>query len=204
MLGKRCRALAWPLSAASQRTACMVTTRVHHTTPWALEKGAWCCPLLPLPAEPQGGTALLWPVESVDDFHHPWSCLQASFTLAYLSPLESCHAILSHSFFFFKILFIFLDRGEGMEKEREGNIHLWLPLAHPQPGIWPATHACTLPGNRTNDPLIRRLVLSPLSHTSQGYSFPSLLRLRFSPDTGQEMSARISQGAQSHLDGIWV
>ena len=91
-----------------------------------------------------------------------------------------------------------------MEKEREGNINLWLPLAHPQPGIWPATHACTRPGNRTNDPLIRRLVLSPLSHTSQGYSFPSLLRLRFSPDTGQEMRARISQGAQSHLDGIWV
>ena len=35
-------------------------------------------------------------------------------------------------------------------------------------GTWPATQASALTGNRTGDPLVRRLVLSPLSHTSQG------------------------------------
>ena len=38
----------------------------------------------------------------------------------------------------------------------------------PPPGAWPATQACALSGNRTSDPLIRRLVLNPLSHTSLG------------------------------------
>ena len=42
-------------------------------------------------------------------------------------------------------------------------------LSHaPLPGTWPATQACALTGNRTRDPLVLRLVLSPLSHTSQG------------------------------------
>ena len=30
---------------------------------------------------------------------------------------------------------LFLDRGEGKAKERERNINVWLPLAHPAPGI---------------------------------------------------------------------
>ena len=33
---------------------------------------------------------------------------------------------------------------------------------------WPATHACALTGNWTGDPLICRLELNSLSHTSQG------------------------------------
>ena len=33
---------------------------------------------------------------------------------------------------------------------------------------WSATWAYTLTGNRTSDILVRRLVLNPLSHTSQG------------------------------------
>ena len=43
----------------------------------------------------------------------------------------------------------------------------WLPHACPQQGTWPATQACALTGNSTGDPLVRRLALSPLSHTSQ-------------------------------------
>ena len=67
-------------------------------------------------------------------------------------------------------IYLFLDRGEGKENERERNIHVWLPLAHPPRGgpTWPATQACALTGNRTSVPLVHRLMLNPLSHTSQG------------------------------------
>ena len=78
------------------------------------------------------------------------------------------------SFFKDFISFIFRERGrerergEGREKERERNISVWLPLMCPPLGTWPTTQACALTGNGTGDPLVRRPVLSPLSHTSQG------------------------------------
>ena len=50
---------------------------------------------------------------------------------------------------------------------REGNINVWLPLARPM-GTWTATQACALTGNQTSDPLVCRLALNLLSHTSQG------------------------------------
>ena len=67
------------------------------------------------------------------------------------------------------LLFI-LDRGEGREKERERSNSVWLPLVHPTPllGAWSATQACALTGNQTGDPLVCKLALYPLSHTSQG------------------------------------
>ena len=72
-------------------------------------------------------------------------------------------------FIFFKdFIYLFLDRGEGWEKERERNINVWLPLTHPLLGAWPATQVCALTGNQTSDPLVRRPVLNPLSHTSWG------------------------------------
>ena len=46
---------------------------------------------------------------------------------------------------------------------------MWLPLAHPLPGTWPATQACALTGNHTGDPLVRTLELNSLSSTSQGW-----------------------------------
>ena len=70
--------------------------------------------------------------------------------------------------FFKDYIYLFLERGEGKDKERERNIHVWLPLAQPLLGTWPATQACSLTGNRTSDPLVHRLVLNALSHTSQG------------------------------------
>ena len=42
--------------------------------------------------------------------------------------------------------YVFLERREGREKE-ERNINVWLPLARPQLGTWPATEACALTGN---------------------------------------------------------
>ena len=62
---------------------------------------------------------------------------------------------------------LFLERGEGKEKERERNINVWLPLEHLLLGTRSTTQACALTGNRTRDPLVRRLLLNPLSHTSQ-------------------------------------
>ena len=71
-------------------------------------------------------------------------------------------------FFLKDFIYLFLERGEGREKERERNISVWLPLVHPLLGTCPATQACPLTGNRTSDPLVIRLALNPLSHTSQG------------------------------------
>ena len=40
---------------------------------------------------------------------------------------------------FFKKIYLFLERGEGRDKERERNIPVWLPLARPLLGTGPAT-----------------------------------------------------------------
>ena len=53
-------------------------------------------------------------------------------------------------------------------KERERNINVWLLLMHPLLETWHATQASALTENRTSNPLVRRPVLKPLSHTSQG------------------------------------
>ena len=70
----------------------------------------------------------------------------------------------------FGFFYLYLERGEGKEKKRERNISVWLPLAHPLLGTWPATQACALTGNRTVDPLVSRPALNPLSHTSQDWT----------------------------------
>ena len=44
------------------------------------------------------------------------------------------------SLLFFKdFIYLFLERGEGREKERERNISAWLPLVQPLLGTWPTT-----------------------------------------------------------------
>ena len=57
---------------------------------------------------------------------------------------------------------------EGREKESKGNISVMLSLTCPLPGTWPATQACAVTGNQTGNLLVCRLMLNPLSHTSQG------------------------------------
>ena len=69
-------------------------------------------------------------------------------------------------------LFIF-RQGEGGRK-REKYINAWLLLMCPLLGSWPATKARALTGNRTGDPLVCRLALNPLSHTSQGKKYTFL------------------------------
>ena len=56
-------------------------------------------------------------------------------------------------FLIFKKIIVFLERGEGREKERERNIDR-LPLHPLQPGTWPTTQACALTGNQIGDPLL--------------------------------------------------
>ena len=69
--------------------------------------------------------------------------------------------------FFKDFIHLFLERGREGEREGE-NINVRLPLAHPLLGTWPATQACALTGNQTGNLLDCRLVLNPLSYTSQG------------------------------------
>ena len=64
-------------------------------------------------------------------------------------------------------MYLFLDRGEGREKEKERNIRVWLPLTLPLLGTWPTTQEGALTRDRTSDPLVCRPVLNPLSHSSQ-------------------------------------
>ena len=64
--------------------------------------------------------------------------------------------------------YLFLFRERGRERGREKNINVWLPLARPLLGTWPATQSCALTGNQTSDALVRRPTLCPLSYTSQG------------------------------------
>ena len=41
-----------------------------------------------------------------------------------------------------------------MEKERERNINVWLPLVQSQLGTWSTTQACALTGNQTGYSLV--------------------------------------------------
>ena len=79
------------------------------------------------------------------------------------------HLIQFYSLFFKKyFIYLFLDRGEGREKERERKNNVLLPLMLTLMGTRPATHACALTGNRTSNPLVYKPALNPLSHMSQG------------------------------------
>ena len=85
-------------------------------------------------------------------------------------------------FYFFNLLkrfYLFLERDEGRDKEKERNINVWLPLTYPLQGTWPVTQPCALTGNWTGDLLVHRLALSPLSHMSQGWNNHMLLILGF-------------------------
>ena len=87
-----------------------------------------------------------------------------------------------HSFLFIYIkhcIHLFLERGEGREKEREKNINMWLPLACPLLGTWPTTQACALTGNQTSSPLAGRPMLNPQSHISQGQTHSFLNNFKF-------------------------
>ena len=71
------------------------------------------------------------------------------------------------NYFLKDYIYLFLDKGEGREKE--GEEHQCVVASHvPLLGTWPASQAYALTGNRTGEPLVLRPALNPLSHTSQG------------------------------------
>ena len=69
-------------------------------------------------------------------------------------------------------IYLFLERREGKEKEKERNINVWLPLTWPPPRnlfyLGPQPRPVPCAGNRTGDSLGHRTVFNPLSHTRQG------------------------------------
>ena len=75
--------------------------------------------------------------------------------------------------FFLKILFIFRERGR--QREREGNISMWLPLACPQMGNL-ACNPGMCPDWETNQQRFgSQASTNPLSHTRQGSLFYFLI-----------------------------
>ena len=75
-----------------------------------------------------------------------------------------------HPFYFFKRFYLLIFRERGREGEREGEKHQCVVAPQmPPAGDPPATQACASTGNRTSNPPVCRLALSPLSHTSWGY-----------------------------------
>ena len=86
--------------------------------------------------------------------------------------LELQLGLFPRSFSFLKdFIYLFLESGEGKEKERERSINVWLPLMGPLLETSPTTQACALTGNLTRDTLVLRLALNSLSHTREGYIF---------------------------------
>ena len=81
--------------------------------------------------------------------------------------------------------YLFLERGEGREKERGRNINvreMVSCLSHTPPlGTWPATQACALAGSGTGNLSFHRPALNPLSHTSQGGKHFFLVRKKHIP-----------------------
>ena len=79
--------------------------------------------------------------------------------------------ILFYLFIFKDFIYLFLERGEGREKERERNIDAWVPLVCSPLGTWPTTQACALTRSRRGVPLLCSMVLSPLRQASQGVMY---------------------------------
>ena len=76
---------------------------------------------------------------------------------------------ISFEFNFFKkyFIYLFLERWERREKERERNIDVWLPLSSLMSPTGDLAQVCALTGNQTGNPLVPRPALNLLSHTSQ-------------------------------------
>ena len=82
---------------------------------------------------------------------------------------------LSFYFYFFKdLIYLFSERGEGRGKERERNIDVWeqhLLVVSCSPPTGDLAHSTSMCSDRdwNSELLVHRLVLNPLSHTSQGF-----------------------------------
>ena len=90
--------------------------------------------------------------------------------------IHMCCQALFFSFFFLKG-FIYLLLGKGREGEREGEKHQCVVAFHAPPTWDLACNPGMCPDWELNlDPLVHRLALNPLSHTSQGNCCQALLK----------------------------
>ena len=101
--------------------------------------------------------------------------LLRAFKNKLLNSIHEIYSLIDFNFFkdfiylcIYVFIYLFLERGEGREKEKR-NID-GLPLATPisPMGTWLTTQACAMTGNQAGDLLFHSPALSPLSHTSQG------------------------------------
>ena len=126
------------------------------------------CRHLPLSAS-EPGLPGGWGVAPPCAFHlHPPNdrrhCVLRCLLAACTSSLQKC---VSQSFAqYFKTRALILERGGGREKW--GKHQCVVASCVPPTGDLAATQTCALTGNRTDDPLVHRLALNPLSHTSRG------------------------------------
>ena len=91
--------------------------------------------------------------------------------------LSTCVVRLSFFSFFFLKGCIYLLLGKGREGEREGEKHQCVVAFHAPPTWDLACNPGTCPDWELNlDPLVHRLALNPLSHTSQGNCCQALLK----------------------------
>ena len=94
-----------------------------------------------------------------------WFSAEGDRLLISLVPLTSALNLKKKDF-----IYLFLERGEGKEKERETLMCACLSHA-PCWGPGPQPRHVPWLGNQTGHPLVCRPVLNPLSHTSQGWIF---------------------------------
>ena len=66
------------------------------------------------------------------------ACLQ-TIALRFCTTREVTSTLQNEFVFLKDFIYLFLDTGEGREKERERNINVWLPLVCPLLGTLPAT-----------------------------------------------------------------
>ena len=83
-------------------------------------------------------------------------------------------------------------------KERERNINVRLPLAHPLLGTWPATQACALDWESNQWPFA--LQANPLSHTSQGYMFTLMFSFQWYIPSAQNRARHLTDILQNFLN----
>ena len=88
----------------------------------------------------------------------------------------------SHFIFLNDFIDLFLERGEGKEKERERNISVWLPFTWPPLGTWSTTQECSLTGNQTGDPLLcsSRSIHWATPARARNFNLQSLIQIMFS------------------------
>ena len=102
----------------------------------------------------------------------------------------------------FKRLYLFLERGEGKEKERDRNINVWLLFTCSPPlqlGTWPATQACAIDWESHQQPFDSQACTQSIELSQPGQNFLNIKKFIFMVKM-EPFVAFCS--AKSHLSGV--